>query len=182
VGRRPRRNHTATFKAKVALAAIKGEKTVSELAQECDVHANRITQWKSPLLEVATGVFGGEAKAESATATVSLKTLHAEIGELTLENNCLGGALTKAGLLMGIEAIYRQPNTSKPAPGHKGYPYLLGDLAVTRPNQMWAMDITYVPMAHGFVYLAAVVDWFSRGVLAWRLSIAMETSFCIEAL
>ena len=83
---------------------------------------------------------------------------------------------------MGIEAIYRRPNTSKPAPGHKIYPYLLRDLAVTRPNQAWAMDITYVPMAHGFVYLAAVVDWFSRRVLAWRLSITMETSFCIEAL
>jgi putative transposase len=83
---------------------------------------------------------------------------------------------------MGVEAIYRKPNTSKPAPGHKIYPYLLRDLAVTRPNQAWAMDITYVPMAHGFVYLAAVVDWFSRRVLAWRLSITMETSFCIEAL
>src|ERR1017187_4048348 len=83
---------------------------------------------------------------------------------------------------MGIEAIYRKPNTSKPAPGHKIYPYLLRDLAVTRPNQAWAMDITYVPMEHGFVYLAAVVDWFSRRVLAWRLSITMEASFCIEAV
>jgi putative transposase len=83
---------------------------------------------------------------------------------------------------MGIEAIYRKPNTSKPAPGHKIYPYLLRDLAVTRSNQAWAMDITYVPMTHGFVYLAAVVDWFSRRVLAWRLSITMEASFCIEAL
>jgi putative transposase len=83
---------------------------------------------------------------------------------------------------MGIEAIYRKPNTSKPAPGHKIYPYLLRDLVVTRPNQAWAMDITYVPMAHGFVYLAAVVDWFSRRVLVWRLSITMEASFCIEAL
>jgi putative transposase len=83
---------------------------------------------------------------------------------------------------MGIEAIYRKPNTSKPAPGHKIYPYLLRDLAVTRPNQVWAMDITYIPMARGFIYLAAVVDWFSRRVLAWRLSITMEASFCIEAV
>jgi putative transposase len=83
---------------------------------------------------------------------------------------------------MGIEAIYRRPNTSKPAPGHRIYPYLLRGLAITRPNQVWAMDITYIPMARGFVYLAAVVDWFSRRVLAWRLSITMETSFCIEAL
>jgi putative transposase len=83
---------------------------------------------------------------------------------------------------MGLEAIYRRPNTSKPAPGHKIYPYLLRKVKVERPNQVWAMDITYVPMAKGFVYLAAVVDWFSRRVLSWRLSITMETDFCIEAV
>jgi putative transposase len=83
---------------------------------------------------------------------------------------------------MGIAAIYRRPNTSKPAPGHKIYPYLLRKLPVTRPNQVWAMDITYIPMSRGFVYLAAVVDWFSRRVLSWRLSISMETDFCIEAI
>ena len=83
---------------------------------------------------------------------------------------------------MGIEAIYRKPNTSKPAPGHKVYPYLLRNVPVIRPNQVWAMDITYIPMARGFVYLAAVVDWFSRRVLAWRLSITIEADFCIEAL
>jgi putative transposase len=83
---------------------------------------------------------------------------------------------------MGITALYRKPNTSKPAPGHKVYPYLLRNLAVTQPNQVWAMDITYIPMARGFVYLTAVVDWFSRRVLAWRLSISMEVAFCIEAV
>ena len=72
---------------------------------------------------------------------------------------------------MGIEALYRKPNTSKPAPGHKIYPYLLRGMTIDRPNQVWAMDITYVPMARGFVYLAAVVDWFSRRVLSWRVSI-----------
>ena len=97
MSRRPRRNHTAAFKAKVALAAIKEEKTLSELAQLFDVHANQITQWKSQLLEGASGVFGGEAKAEA--ATVDLKSLYAKIGELTLENDFLEGALTKAGLL-----------------------------------------------------------------------------------
>ena len=81
-----------------------------------------------------------------------------------------------------IEAIYRRPNTSKPAPGHKIYPYLLRKLAVTRPNQVWATDITYIPKARGFVYLIAIVDWFSRRVLSWRLSITLETDFCIEAL
>jgi putative transposase len=72
---------------------------------------------------------------------------------------------------MGIEAIYRRPNTSKPAPGHTIFPYLLRKLSVTRPNQVWGMDITYIPMARGFVYLAAVVDWFSRKVLARKLSV-----------
>ncbi len=83
---------------------------------------------------------------------------------------------------MGIEALYCKPNTSKPAPGHKIYPYLLRNLPVIRSNQVWAMDITYIPMARGFVYLAAVVDWFSRRVLSWRLSITMEAGFCVEAL
>ena len=83
---------------------------------------------------------------------------------------------------MGIEAIYRKPNTSKAALGHKIHPYLLRGLTIERPNQVWAMDITYIPMARGFVYLAAVVDWFSRRVLSWRLSITMDVDFCLEAV
>ena len=83
---------------------------------------------------------------------------------------------------MGIEALYRRPRTTKPEPGHKIYPYLLRDLQITRPNQVWAMDITYIPMARGFVYLTVVLDWFSRRLLAWRLSVTMEASFCVEAL
>jgi putative transposase len=83
---------------------------------------------------------------------------------------------------MGIEALYRRPRTTKPEPGHKIYPYLLRGLEIARPNQVWAMDITYIPMASGFVYLAVVLDWFSRRVLSWRLSITMEAGFCVEAL
>ncbi len=83
---------------------------------------------------------------------------------------------------MGIEATYRRPNTSKPTPRHKIYPYLLRKLPVTRPNQVWAMDITYIPMSRGFVYLAAVADWFSRKILAWRLSITLDADFCIAAV
>src|SRR5271166_5157036 len=84
--------------------------------------------------------------------------------------------------LMGIEAIYQKPNTSRRHPDHKVYPYLLRGLVIDRPNQVWCADITYIPLAKGFVYLVAVMDWFSRRVLAWRLSIGMETSFCVEAL
>ena len=83
---------------------------------------------------------------------------------------------------MGIEALYRRPRTTKPAPGHTIYPYLLRGMEVTRPNQVWAMDITYIPMARGFVYLAVVLDWFSRRVLSWRLSVTMEAAFCVETL
>ena len=83
---------------------------------------------------------------------------------------------------VGVEALYRRPNTSKPAPGHQVFPYLLRGMKIDRPNQVWAMDITYIPMARGFVYLAAVVDWYSRRVLSWRLSITMTVDFCLEAV
>lgn len=95
--RRARRNHTAAFKAKVALAAVKGEKTLAELAQFFDVHPNQITDWKGRLLEGAAGVFG--AGSPEAPPAVDVKTLHAKIGELALENDFLAGALTKAGML-----------------------------------------------------------------------------------
>jgi len=84
--------------------------------------------------------------------------------------------------LMGLESVAPKPNTSKPAPEHPVYPYLLRGLAITRPNQVWATDITYIPMAHGFLYLVAIIDWYSRRVLAWRLSNTLETSFCVEAV
>ncbi len=83
---------------------------------------------------------------------------------------------------MGVEALYRKPNTSRRNGKDAIYPYLLRTLKIERPNQAWAMDITYIPMAKGFVYLAAVIDWFSRRVLSWRVSISMETSFCIDAV
>ena len=96
--RRPRRNHTPAFKAKVALAAVKGEK-LAELAQPFDVHPNQITAWKAQLLEGAAGVFGSEPKPDTAALAVDVKMLHAKIGELTVTNDFLSGALSKAGLL-----------------------------------------------------------------------------------
>ena len=99
MSKRPRRNHAPAFKAKVALAAIKGEKTLAELAQQFDVHPNQITQWKAQLLEGAAGIFGAEARPEPVAPAADLKSLHAKIGELTLENDFLEGALSKAGLL-----------------------------------------------------------------------------------
>jgi putative transposase len=84
--------------------------------------------------------------------------------------------------LMGIEAIYPKPHTSRPHPQHRIYPYLLRDLTIDRPNQVWAADITYVPMARGFMYLVAIMDWHSRKILAWRISNTLEPTFCVEAL
>ena len=84
--------------------------------------------------------------------------------------------------LMGMEALYPKPNTSSAHPDHETYPYLLRGLAIARPNQVWCADITYIPLAKGFVYVMAVMDWFSRRVLAWRLSISLDTLFCVEAL
>jgi putative transposase len=84
--------------------------------------------------------------------------------------------------LMGISALGPKPRTSKPAPGHKVFPYLLRGVSIERPNQVWAADITYVPVGAGFFYLVAIMDWASRAVLAWRLSNTMDTSFCLEAL
>ncbi len=96
--KRTRRNHSPAFKAKVALAAVKGEKTLAELAQQFDVHPNQITTWRSQLLEGAAGVFGSDVRSEAAEPAVDVKTLHAKIGELTLVNDFLSGALGKAGL------------------------------------------------------------------------------------
>ncbi|QHP74422.1 IS3 family transposase [Bradyrhizobium sp. LCT2] len=215
MSRRTRRHHAPAFKAKVALAAIKGEMTLAQLAEHFDVHPNQITQWKSQLQEAAAEVFGPGGGNRTSEPAVDVKTLHAKIGELTLENDFRRRAqqsrpaerkamidrehdlpITKQAEVlkigrrhvktlmrrMGIEALYRRPRTTTPEPGHKIYPYLLRGMEITRPNQVWAMDITYIPMARGFVYLAVVLDWATRRVLSWRVSITMEAAFCVETL
>ncbi|MGQ0833700.1 MAG: IS3 family transposase [Gammaproteobacteria bacterium] len=262
--KRPRRNHSAAFKAKVALEAIRGEKTLAELASHYDVHANQITSWKSQLLEGAAGIFGGGA-ADGAAERERIRELHEKIGQLTVERDFLGqrareiprsgrtamidrGAqlpvseqcellgLNRTGVYytprpvseadlalmrridevhlehpfygarrlarqlaregfkvgrlhvstlmrrMGIEALYRKPRTSLPAREAFIHPYLLGDLVIDRPGQVWASDITYIPMAHGFLYLVAILDVASRKVLSFRLSNTLTTEFCVAAL
>ena len=232
MSRRPRRNHSAEFKAKVALAAVRGDRTLSELASQCDVHPNQITQWKTQLLDRAAQLFGaGTGQAEK---PVDMKVLHAKIGELAVENDFFRGRAHEGGIAgrkamidrdhklplarqakvvgisrgsiyyrprlvgesglrvmrridelhleypfagsrrmrvllrqeglssgrrhiatlmrrMGIEALYRKPNPSRRRPGHTVYPCLLRRLEVRRPKQVWAMDITYIPMARVFV-------------------------------
>ncbi|MGX1227552.1 putative transposase [Bradyrhizobium japonicum] len=241
--KKSRRTHSPAFKAKVALAAVKGDKTLAELAQLFDVHPNQITIWKNQLLEGAAGVFGhdktsaetpvgrahqggpAERKAmidrdhdlsivrQAKVLKLARSTVYYEprpvsaedlalmrrLDELHLDYPFAGARMLRSLLRregvyagrrhiatlmkrMGIEAVYRRPNTSKPAPGHKIYPYLLRGLKIERPDHAWAMDITYIPMRRGFVYLAAVVDVFSRRVLAHRVSITMEAAFCVEAV
>ncbi|WP_434802922.1 IS3 family transposase [Paracoccus albus] len=260
-----RRNHDAGFKARVALEAVKGERTVSELASEHGVHPTMINQWKRALLEGAPDIFerGSKKKAEVDEETV--RSLHAKIGELAVANDFCHersspGPASRRGMierhhpqlsvgaqcrllsisrssfyyaprgesvvnlalmrlidrqfletpfygvrqmtwhlqneghpvnqkrirrlmrLMCLMSIYQKPNTSKPAKGHKTYPYLLGGLRVDRPNQVWCADITYLPMRRGFLYLVAIMDCFTRKVLAWRISNTLEADFCVEAL
>ena len=126
-------------------------------------------------------------------------SLMAEIDRQYLETPFYGSRRMKASLdrlgmpvsrkrvqrlmrLMGLRAIYRRPHTSQPAPEGRVYPYLLRDMTITRPNQVWAADITYLPMARGFLYLFTIMDWHSRYVVAWRLSNTLEAGSCVEAL
>jgi putative transposase len=264
MARRPRRNHSNDFKAKVALAAIKAEKTLAELSSEFDVHQNQIIDWKNQLISASSQAFD-QSKAPS-EPPIDLKKLHAKIGEQALEIDFFRRCVEETGPLqpqklidhslqisvskqakllkvsrgcyyyrpkpvsssdlklmrcidelhmqypfagsrmmrdllnrqghhigrrhtrtlmkkMGIQALYCKPNLSRANQAHRKYLYLLKGLAIQRSNQVWSTDITYIPMAKGFVYLCAVIiDWHSRKVLAHRVSISMEVTFCIETL
>jgi len=255
-----RKQHNPVFKAKVALEALKGERTVTELASRFDIHPTMIHQWKKALVDGASDVFecGGTPKAPPPDKE-ALKNLHAKIGKLTVERYFLAEKLRRAMIewdhpklaiikqchllsisrsiyyhepkgestenlnlmfeinrqflntpfygvqqmtwhlrargrmvnvkwvrrlmqLMGLMPIYQKPHTSIPAKGHKKYPYLLQGMKIDRPNQVWSAYITYIPLAKGFIYLVAIMDWHSRKVLAWRLSNTMDVQFCVDAL
>nr|WP_239059647.1 IS3 family transposase [Ruegeria sp. PrR005] len=261
-----RKQHSPEFKAKVALEALKGEHTVSELASRFGIHPTMIHTWKRALLEGASGVFERGGKKAPEIDEEQVKELHAKIGalavangffvqkaqavdrkvrremiepansDLTIGEQCRLLSISRSSFyyrpkgetalnlalmrqideqfletpffgvrqmtwhlrneghlvnekrirwlmrLMSLMPIYQKPNTSKAAKGHKTYPYLLRGLRVDRPNQIWAADITYLPMRRGFLYLVAIMDWHTRKVLAWRISNTLEADFCVEAL
>ena len=264
MARKVRSIRTPEFKAKVALAAVQAQQTVSQLATLHGVHPIQITQWKKQLLAGASGCFATGVKNDTGQTTlvaelferigrldmeldwlkknspasasvrrsllepdhmtISLRRqcdlldlprstayytpipetadnlkLMKEIDAIYLENPSYGSRsitalLDNAGWevnrkrvqrlmrLLGIEGVTPKRNLSKPHPGHRVFPYLLRNVAITHPDHVWSTDITYIPMRHGFVYLTAVIDWYSRYVLSWKLSNCLDGSFCLTAL
>ncbi|WP_373862954.1 IS3 family transposase [Halomonas halmophila] len=264
---RKRRQYSADFKAKVALAALKDDQTTSEIAARFEIHPTMVSQWKRELLENANGVFESKGDGKAAQKTQEeIDTLYREIGKLTVERDFLSRrprSLSRAQRLalvepqapdislrrqcqllgisrssvyyrrqglrvydlelmrlideehlrtpvygsrrmtvnlnrlghpvnrkrvqrlmrqMGLKAVYPKPCASRQGEGHRIYPYLLRGRVIDRPNQVWATDVTYIPMARGFMYLVAIMDWYSRRVLAWRVSNTLDADFCIDAL
>ena len=261
-----RKQHSAEFKARVAMAALSGEKTLAELSAEFGVHPTMISDWKQELVKRAGELFARGNKAPAvADAQKVIDDLHRKIGQLQVERDFLAGqprhlpiaerramiapeaglsisrqctllgiarssfyyrprpesaeelellkrldriftdcpvygsrrlqvALLREGISMGRRRVRRlmrklglwavrpKRNTSKRHPGHKVYPYLLRGKTIDRANQVWAADITYIPMRQGFLYLVAIIDWATRRVLSWRLSNTLTAEFCVEAL
>jgi putative transposase len=261
----PRRQHSGELKAKVVLEALRGERTINELAAEYGVHPIQITQWKKVALEGLPQLLSSRRGTKPKEEEALKAALYQQIGQLKVELDwlkkkwarsaeekrlllepghpqlslrrpCALLGLARSSLYyqpglvraedlqlmqlldeqytatpfygvrrmtawlrslgyavnpkrvrrllrqMGLAAIYPKPRLSQPAEGHTIYPYLLGGVTVNRVNQVWSADMTYVRLAAGFVYLVAVIDWFSRYVLSWAVSITMAVAFCVEAL
>ena len=260
-----RKKHSAEFKAKVALEAAKGLKTINEIASESEVHPTQVTLWKKQLLEEIPTLFASNRGQKQKTQEDLTATLYQQIGQLKVEldwvkknlvlsvaekkelvepnhrsipisRQCELLGLTRASFYyaakpeteqnlrlmrmldrqftatpfygvrrmtawlatqgeavnhkrvrrlmqnMGLEAIYPKPNLSKAKDNVRKYPYLLKEEEIRVPNQVWSTDITYIPLPQGYIYLIAVIDWYSRYVLSWELSNTMDITFCLSAL
>ncbi|WP_156623586.1 IS3 family transposase [Faucicola atlantae] len=261
-----RKRHNAEFKSKVAVEAIKEQKTINELTAEYGVHATQISNWKKQALAVIPSAFNTKQHDNEQAQQAIIDELHRQLGQVISERdwlkkkfltatlnarkqllepdskdfstrkqcellginrsslyyqpkpisklditlmNLLDERYTKTPFYgvkrmtaylrqlgyrvnhkrvrrllrqMGLDAIYQHPNTSKPNPEHQVYPYLLRNVPITRCNQVWSTDITYIRLSKGFVYLMAVIDWYSRYVLDWSLSTTLEADFCIDTV
>src|SRR3954451_13251467 len=260
-----RKQYSPKFKARVAIEAIRGEKTLSQLGSQFKVHPIQIAKWRKSALEQLSDLFGDGRMRKGRKEEADSDALYEEIGrlkvdldwlkkksacsieelralverghpEISVRRQCELLGVNRSGLyyerlgeseenlrlmrlldeqytrtpfygsrkmrewlateghtvnrkrvsrlmsLMGIEAVYPKPKLSQPREGHQIYPYLLSGTSVERVNQVWSTDITYIRMAQGFLYLVVVMDWFSRFVLSWSLSLTMEVDFCVEAL
>jgi putative transposase len=181
-----RRRFSQEFKAKVALEAIKGQRTANELSQEFGVHVNQINLWKKQLLEAAPEVFSRGKDREGDDPRLSVRrqceliglprsSYYRELGSESAGN-------VELMRLMGLASIAPRKRTTAPGDGHRIYPYLLRNLDIDCPDKVWCSDITYIRLRGGFVYLTVVMDWYSRYVLSWEISVTMDESFCVSAL
>ena len=196
-----RKNHFADFKARVALEGIREELTLSELAKKYGVHAGPISTWKRTALDNMPSAFERRSRAPDTPSPAAIEKQFLETpwyGSRQMARHmerqghkCGRHRVRRLMRLMRLVPIYQELNTSKKHPQHKIWPYLLRKMVIDQPNQVWCADITYIPlsadcfaiacrqwMQRGFLYLVAIMDWYSRKVLAWRLS----AEFCVEAL
>lgn len=184
-----RKNYSGNFKAKVAVDVIREQDTLAELSSKYQIHRSLLTRWKREALEGLPGIFSATKKKKDDDKKL-MGELYKKIGQLEVENDWLkqrGHRINRKRVqrlmkLMRIEAIYPKPKLTKRDEEHKIYPYLLKGVKIERPDHVWSTDITYIRIGNGFAYLTAVIDWYSRYVLSWRLSNSLENTFCIEAL
>src|SRR5882757_9102663 len=174
-----RKQHSAEFKARVAMASLSGEKTLAALSAEFGVHPTMISNWKQELVKRAAELFARGSKAPAELELLKrldrIFTDHPVYGSRRLQVALLREGISvgrrRVRRLMrklGLWAVRPKRNTSKRHPGHKVYPYLLRGKTIDRANQVWAADITYIPMRQGILYLVAIIDWATRRVLSWR--------------
>jgi len=184
-----RKTFSKDFKAKVAIAAVKGQQTTNEIASEFEVHVTQVNSWKKQLIANASKLFSRGSDKQQADHEQEAGKLYEQIGRLKMVVylNRQGHPVNRKRIQrlmrkMGIQSVAPKPNTSRARKGHKVYPYLLSGLTISRPHQVWSTDITYIRLVHGFVYLAAVIDLYTRQVLSWEVSVTMEDSFCVSVL
>src|SRR5918995_1684164 len=199
-----RRQHSGAFKAKVALEAIRGERTVNELAADYGVHPVQITQWKRVALDALPDIFSSRRGAKHKDEETLKAALYQQIGQLKVELDWLKKkwalsveqkrqliepghphvSLRRQCALLGLarSSLYTEPQLSQAAEGHVIYPYLLRCVKIERVNHVWSTDITYIRLQQGCIYLVAVIDWWSRYVLSWAVSLTLDGVFCLEAL